>query len=75
MRVSMFSLYSEFNAPYVDGRSSEVGKEIKHDKRVKSEINTHCRGVPTTLRNNIIIIYELRPLYRVRHTLYYSRQS
>jgi hypothetical protein len=75
MRVSMFSLYSEFNAPYEDRRPSEVGKEIKHDKRVKSEINTHCRGVPTTLCNNIIIIYELRPLYHVRHTLYYSRQS
>jgi len=50
-----------------DGRSSEVGKGIKHDKRVKSEINTHCI-VYIIVCNNII--YELLwPLYRVQHTL------
>lgn len=39
-----------------DGRSSEVGKEIEHDKRAKSEINTYCI-VYILLCNNII--YEL----------------
>lgn len=53
-----------------DGRSSEVGKGIKHDKWAKSEINTHCVVYIIIVCNNNLIYELLWPLYRVQHTLY-----